>query len=131
MLMKRILAIIALVAVVSAFLLSQNSAGAAPLTAAGGSTDIEVTVSITGFSAANYSVPSGTTVFDLMRDNMPVSYQEFPGLGAMVTCIRTLCQNSTHYWQYYVNGALAPVGAPEYKIDKPMRIEWRLEIPVF
>ena len=129
--MKRILAIIALVAVAAAFLLSQNSVGAAPVAPVQGNSDVEVTVSITGFAPSNYSVPSGTTVFDLMRENMPVSYQEFPGLGAMLTCIRTLCQNSTHYWQYYVNGALAPVGAPAYKIDKPIRIEWRLEIPVF
>lgn len=129
--MKRILALAALIAVAYALFALGQKGAEVPAVALPEGTSVQVTLALDGMESANYSVPAGTTVFELMRGKMPIAYKEYAGLGALITCINTRCQNSTHYWQYYVNGGLAPVGVSFYKIEQPIRIEWRLEIPAF
>ncbi|MEM0475226.1 MAG: DUF4430 domain-containing protein [Candidatus Norongarragalinales archaeon] len=85
---------------------------------------------------ANYSktleVAAGTTVLSLMQANFEIAAKQY-SFGALVTGIDGLEQNDSTwlYWQYYVDGVLAPVGAGEYKIEKNVSIEWRYEKPAF
>ncbi len=45
--------------------------------------------------------------------------------GPYVKCIDDLCANTTHFWLYYVNGKLAPVGAHLYNATENDTILWR------
>jgi hypothetical protein len=45
--------------------------------------------------------------------------------GPYVECIDNICANTTHFWLYYVNGKLAPVGAHLYNATENDTITWR------
>ena len=45
--------------------------------------------------------------------------------GPYVECIDGLCANSTHFWLYYVNGKLAPIGAHLYNATENDTIVWK------
>ncbi|PIT85603.1 hypothetical protein COU36_02330, partial [Candidatus Micrarchaeota archaeon CG10_big_fil_rev_8_21_14_0_10_59_7] len=37
--------------------------------------------------------------------------------------------SENRYWQYYVDGVLAPVGVDAYKLDRDVTLEFRYESP--
>ena len=83
---------------------------------------------------ANYSktlsVPVGATALSVLESNFLVTKKEY-SFGALVTGIDGLEQNAStnRYWQYYVDGTLASVGAGDFKIERDSLIEWRYEAP--
>ncbi len=84
---------------------------------------------------ANYSktlnVVFGTTVLAALETNFVVTKKEY-SFGALVTGIDGTEQSDAAglYWQYYVDGALAQVGASDFKlVENGTAIEWRLEKP--
>jgi hypothetical protein len=85
---------------------------------------------------ANYSkeveVDAGATVLAALEANFVVTKKEY-SFGSLVTGIDGLEQNDStqRYWQYYVDGVLAPVGASDFKVEKNLSVEWRYETPAF
>ncbi len=83
---------------------------------------------------ANYSkmlsVPMDATALSVLESNFLVTKKEY-SFGALVTGINGLEQSDSanRYWQYYVDGVLASVGAGDFKITKNALIEWRYEAP--
>lgn len=78
------------------------------------------------------NVEAGTSVLDAFKKiaKMNVTYHRI--YGAFVTGINGLEQNPKKglYWQYYIDGELAPVGAADYKLEKNNTVvEFRYEIP--
>lgn len=79
----------------------------------------------------NLTANSGQTVLDLLaktaKDNeLAFKTQDFGSLGKLVTQIG---QNSNgqdnKYWQYWVNGEFAQIGAGQYQLKGGERIEWK------
>lgn len=61
---------------------------------------------------------------------IPVTEREYAGLGKLVESIGEN-RNGTDgkYWHYYVNGAIAPVGADVYTVHNGDVIEWVFAVP--
>ena len=78
----------------------------------------------------NLSVANGTTVLAALEANFAVTKKEY-SFGALVTGIDGLEQNASanRYWQFYVDGTLASVGADAFKLEKRVSVEWRFEEP--
>ena len=47
--------------------------------------------------------------------------------GAFITSIKGVAQEDSYFWNYYVNGEYATVGASEYEIKDNDKFEFRLE----
>lgn len=94
---------------------------------------IKVTVIINNGSAAQGSVinvASGTTAFDAFKQVANLSVKQY-SFGVLVTGINGLEQDvaSNKYWQYYVNGVLAPVGVDSLRLNESCTLEFRYETP--
>lgn len=63
-------------------------------------------------------VQNGTTVFDVLNSVATVEYQEYAGMGKMVTSIDGFKQNSSYSWMYFVDDKLASVSADKYVLTK-------------
>lgn len=63
---------------------------------------------------------------EMMRAGTEFVYQEYPGLGVMIKQIGDK-QNGEDgkYWQFWVNGKFAAVGAGEYVVKPGDVVEWR------
>lgn len=69
----------------------------------------------------------GESLLEIMeRSGLDMEIENFPPLGEMITSINGF-KNGTNgkYWQYWINGEYAQIGASAY-IPKPNdKIEWR------
>ena len=82
------------------------------------------------------AVSSDETVLRMLErlddadSSQQLTTKEFAGLGTLVESMGTY-QNGTDgkYWQYFVNGMLAPVGADQYVPASGDNIEWRFIVP--
>lgn len=76
------------------------------------------------------SVTNGSTALEAFSKVANLSTKTF-SFGLYVNGINGVMEDSQagKYWQYYVDGTLASVGADAFKIDKPMEFEFRLETP--
>jgi hypothetical protein len=72
------------------------------------------------------------TVFALLKkvtgeNNMEFSYKEYPDLGAMVESINNVRNDfaNNKWWQYWVNGEYAAVGASNYQLKDDDLVKWK------
>jgi len=65
-----------------------------------------------------------------MDSALQLRTKEFAGLGTMVESMGEYTNGTDgKYWQYFVNGILAPVGADSYAPAQDDRIEWKFTAP--
>ena len=71
------------------------------------------------------------TAYDAFDAVADLESKEYPPYGRMITSINGLEQSDDAgmYWQYYVDGELAPVGVDSFEIDRDMELEFRYEKP--
>lgn len=82
------------------------------------------------------AVSSDETVLRMLErlddadSSLQLTTKEFAGLGILVEGMGAY-QNGTDgkYWQYFINGTLAPVGADQYVPAAGDRVEWRFIVP--
>ncbi|MEK7510518.1 MAG: DUF4430 domain-containing protein [Patescibacteria group bacterium] len=72
----------------------------------------------------------GSTVFDLLeaverRHGVHIETREFPGLGVFIEAIHGVHNSKNAYWQYWVNGEYATVGAAQYILKDDDKILWK------
>lgn len=84
--------------------------------------------------ATEIAVPSGASALELLAEvssAMPfvLETKEYAGLGTLVERIGDHKNDSARHWHYYVNGALAPVGAGAYIVEEGDAVEWRFRTP--
>jgi uncharacterized SAM-binding protein YcdF (DUF218 family) len=85
----------------------------------------------TANASKTLDVALGTTVLAALEANFAVAKKQY-SCGALVTSIDGVAQNESAglFWQYYVDGALAPVGAGDFKLEENgTSVEWRFEKP--
>ena len=77
------------------------------------------------------AIESDTTALDLLTQasalfGFTIKTKEYSGLGSLIETIGAY-ENGTNekYWQYYINGMLAPVGAGAYVLQADDVIEWK------
>jgi hypothetical protein len=95
---------------------------------------VQVKVSIYNGSAKTVKeirVPTGSTALSAFQQVARLDTIEYGGMGAYVVAINGLRESAAEnkFWQYYVDGAYAPVGVSAYKINAPMELEFRYEEP--
>ena len=83
----------------------------------------------------NYNVVKlgqGKTVFDLLKkiteeNNLEFSFKEYPDMGVLVESIGNVKNDFgiNKWWQYWVNGQYATVGADKYELKNGDFIEWK------
>lgn len=80
-------------------------------------------------------IPASTTALELLtslseQHGFTLRTKEYVGLGSLVELIG-MYENGMDgkYWQYYVNGALAPVGASAYEVHSGDIVVWKFTIP--
>ncbi|OLS12593.1 MAG: hypothetical protein RBG13Loki_3787 [Promethearchaeota archaeon CR_4] len=83
-----------------------------------GTTRTWTTITLTGTTTADRSVYAATA------QKCSMSYDDYGGGAYFITGIDGQLQNSTHFWQYYVNGKYASVGACAYVLHSQDTIYW-------
>jgi len=122
--MKRILlliAILSLIGCVSIFPPTQQET-------------VTVTLNINdGIQVETHSVDLliGSTAYEAFDAIAELKSTDYPPYGRMVDSINGIGEDTEDgkYWQYYVDGELAPVGVDFFEIDKQMILEFRYETP--
>ena len=62
----------------------------------------------------------------LQKNNIPLTFKEYPGLGVLIESIGSRQNGSEKkYWQYWVNNEYAKVGADSYLPKTGDIIEWK------
>lgn len=92
------------------------------------SNEVSLTISVpqSGF-IEEVTIKNGTTAFDVFNQTLNLNYSTHPVYGNFISGINEVEQNTTHYWQYYVDGELGQVGVDNYLITESVTLEWRLE----
>jgi len=87
----------------------------------------------TGVMQSVVSVANGSTALAAFEKAATLNVTRHPAYGAFVTGVNGLEQDpaANKYWQYYVDGVLAPVGVDAYKLDRDCTLEFRHETPDF
>ncbi|VVB68546.1 Uncharacterised protein [Candidatus Norongarragalina meridionalis] len=87
----------------------------------------------TGVMQSVVSVANGSTALAAFEKAASLNVTHHPVYGAFVSGVNGLEQSSAanKYWQYYVDGVLAPVGVDAYKLEKDCTLEFRYETPDF
>ncbi len=96
----------------------------------------DITLTIEGVApTTTHTILEGVTALSLVQTVSQVRGFEFKtkkyaGMGELVEKMGAL-ENGREgkFWHYYINGALAPVGADAYIIKKGDAIEWRFHEP--
>jgi len=72
----------------------------------------------------------GETAFSVFSRAVEMHYKNY-SFGAYVYSVQDINESASEgfYWQYYFNGALAPLGVSDFKIIENGTLEWRLEKP--
>ncbi len=72
------------------------------------------------------------TAFDLLKkateeNNLELSFKESPGLGVFVESIDNVANDfeNNKWWQYWVNGEYAQVGASNFILKDGDLVEWK------
>ncbi len=75
------------------------------------------------------NVASGATALDLLRtvseeDNVPMETKDYD-FGTLVTAVDGVSASDSKFWSFYVNNALAPVGAGDYVLKQDDAVLFR------
>jgi hypothetical protein len=73
-----------------------------------------------------YKGEEGKTALELLKKHATVQTEPF-GSDELVTTINGTEGKGSKYWSFYVNGAMASVGAGSYVTHSGDTIEWKLE----
>lgn len=65
-------------------------------------------------------VAPGTTAFEAISQAHDVEWDEFAGLGKLITSIDGNAQDENHYWIFFIDGEPATVGVDSYVITEPV-----------
>ena len=72
------------------------------------------------------------TVFDLLKkvtgeNNLELSFKEYPGSGVFIESIDRAANDAKNnkWWQYWVNGEYAKMGASDFQLKNGDFIEWK------
>jgi len=72
------------------------------------------------------------TVFDLLKkvtgeNNLELSFKEYPGSGVFIESIDRAANDAKNnkWWQYWVNGEYAKIGASDFQLKNGDFIEWK------
>lgn len=73
---------------------------------------------------------NGSTVFDVLkalerRYGIPLETRNFPGIGVFIEAIHGVHNSNTSYWQFWVNGEYAQVGAAQYVLQDGDKVLWK------
>lgn len=74
----------------------------------------------------SYQGVEGKNALELLKSAHQVETRKFD-FGEMVQSIDGVKAPATHFWAFYVNGELAPVGAGAYQTKSAETISWKLE----
>lgn len=136
--MKNSFKIIVLVAILAGAVFLQHSLVTKNFPATDGMNQ-EITVALkVDFGDGNINSYNGIkleqerTVFNLLKKvtrgkGMELSYKEYPDLGALVESINNVKNDfgNNKWWQYWVNGEYAVVGASSYQLKNNDSVEWK------
>jgi len=78
--------------------------------------DVELTIDYGNSTSQVFTGLSGVTVFDVLNSTANITYTQYP-FGVFIESINGVANNADnrgYYWQYWVNGHLAPVSADHY-----------------
>ena len=72
----------------------------------------------------------GDTVFNLLeilerQKGIVVEKRNFPGLGVFIEAIQGVHNMNNSYWQFWVNGKYAEVGANQYVVHDGDKVLWK------
>jgi hypothetical protein len=95
-----------------------------------------LTVDAQTYTAA---VSEGATAIDVMNavaashPEFTYSGKEYEGMGLLVETINDVTNDTAAntYWTFYVNGAMAQVGASSYQVQQNDQLEWKYETVAF
>ncbi len=81
-------------------------------------------------SFPNETFQAGNTVFGLLqtlerKHGILIETRNFPGLGVFIEAIHGVHNTNNSYWQFWVNGEYAQVGAGQYKLEEGDEVLWR------
>lgn len=77
------------------------------------------------------AIKANQTVLDVLKEvtaknNIALATKDYKDLGALVERIGDKTNDQDNkYWQYFVNGELAKVGASSFKLTGGERVEWK------
>jgi len=89
---------------------------------------IRVTVQkgATTLSDQAVEVPAGATAFQALDKTHSVEFDEFAGLGKLITSIDGFSQDGENYWIFFVNGKPATVGVDGLILTEDTEIAFKL-----
>lgn len=72
----------------------------------------------------------GDTVLDLLenlerREGIALEKRNFPGLGIFIEAIHGVHNTNNSYWQFWVNGEYAQIGAGQYGLKDGDKVLWK------
>lgn len=80
----------------------------------------------------NIQLEKEKTVFNLLKkvtkaNNLELSYKEYPGMGVFIESIDNIKNDpqKNKFWQYWVNGKYAQVGASKFILKEGDFVEWK------
>lgn len=83
-------------------------------------------------SFENISLPEETTVFALLEkvaaeNNLELGFKDYGELGVMVESIGSMTNDAAAdlWWQYWVNGDYAEIGASNHQLQDGDSVEWK------
>lgn len=77
----------------------------------------------------NYNGQEGKTALEILKAGHRVDVKHY-SFGDMVTGIDGIAPDSKHFWSFYVNGALAQVGADSFVTKSSDQIKWQVDTVV-
>ncbi len=87
---------------------------------------------LVGSSSYHTFIPTGSTVFDLMRTlasttDFRFTYRTYQSLGAFIESIDGMANAHDWYWFLYINGKSSQTGATQTALNPGDTVEWRYE----
>jgi len=70
-------------------------------------------------------VQNGTTVFEALGEVVTVDYEEYAGMGKIITSINGITMNDTYSWLYFVNDEIAMVSVDNYLLTEDSSISFK------
>jgi hypothetical protein len=117
--LSKILLLIAVVSVLAAGCKQERNPETQPLAPAEQQAEIRE-------NGVSYKGEEGKTALELLKAKYNVQTQFFKGIGDYVERIEGVGQDSSHFWQVFVNGEPAKVGASTLITHDGDTIEWKL-----
>jgi len=77
-------------------------------------------------NGVSYDGKDGKTALELLKKLHKVETKDYGAMGEMVLSIDGVKPDSTQFWAFYVNGAMASEGASTYQTKNGDKIEWKL-----